>query len=89
MQIVVANIGGFILFYIFAWATGIHMPRSIYFMSATFAMIGVILSRLGLRYVYYRINKEERKGRGIPVLIVGAGDAGHLILSDIQQREKT
>ena len=88
LQIVVANIGGFILFYIFAWATAINMPRSIYFMSATFAMIGVILSRLGLRYVYYRINKEERKGRGIPVLIVGAGDAGHLILSDIQQREK-
>lgn len=88
LQIVAANIGGFILFYIYAWIADLHLPRSIFFLTAGFATIFVIISRLSLRYIYYRINQEERSGRGIPVLIVGAGDAGHLILLDIQQRDK-
>lgn len=77
MQIVVANVGGFLLFGVYAWATALNMPRSIYFLTLGFATIFVISSRLSLRYIYYRINKEERNGKGIPVLIVGAGDAGH------------
>ena len=88
VQIVAANVGGFLLFGVYAWATALNMPRSIYFLTLGFATIFVISSRLSLRYIYYRINKEERNGKGIPVLIVGAGDAGHLILLDIQQRDK-
>jgi FlaA1/EpsC-like NDP-sugar epimerase len=88
VQIVAANVGGFLLFGVYAWSVHLNLPRSVYYLAMGFATIFTLLSRLALHYIYYRINQEERSGKGIPVLIVGAGDAGHLILLDIQQRDK-
>lgn len=88
VHVVAANLLGSALFGVYAVAIELGLPRSIYVLAALLATVGVIISRLALRYAYYRINKEEHKGRGIKVLIIGAGDAGHLILQDIQQRDK-
>jgi FlaA1/EpsC-like NDP-sugar epimerase len=89
VQIVVANVGGFLLFGVYAWVRASeHAPQHVLLAMGFCDHLHVILSRLALHYIYYRINKEERSGKGIPVLIVGAGDAGHLILLDIQQRDK-
>lgn len=84
MHIILANLGGFFLFMFYAWAINLSLPRSIYPLTMFMATLLVAISRLSLRYIYYTINKQEKEGQPVSVLIVGAGEAGSLLLQDIQ-----
>ena len=86
--VVAANVGGLLFFLAYAVLVNLNLPRSIYIMTFFFATSGVVASRLGLRYVYRRVKREDRMGENKEVLIIGAGDAGHIIMQDIQNRDK-
>jgi len=85
---VAANVAGLLLFLGYAKLIDLGLPRSIYVMSFFFATFGVVASRMGLRLVYRVVTREDRRGETKDVLIIGAGDAGHILMQDIQNRDK-
>ena len=66
---------------------GRGMSRGIFvtcFFIDTFFMAA---SRYFVQWASYRVDREDRAGKRLRVLIVGAGDAGNIILRDILQRD--
>ena len=84
-----AATGGAILFYICMQIIGNPLPRSIYIITYLLATGGIGLGRLLLHYAILRFRQCARSDcETIPVLIVGAGDAGAVIAREISQFHK-
>ena len=93
LAIIAANAFGILVSYFFIKVlplpifTGRGMSRGIFvtcFFIDTFFMAA---SRYFVQWASYRVDKEDRAGKRLRVLIVGAGDAGNIILRDILQRD--
>lgn len=63
------------------------MSRSIFVTCFFLDTFFVATSRYFVQWASYRVDKEDRAGKRLRVLIIGAGDAGNIILRDIRQRD--
>lgn len=70
---------------------GLHLltweiPRSYYFLYTIYFLLGTMLSRLSFRIVRGRgpITMKHIEHKEVPVMLIGAGEAGHIILNEIQ-----
>lgn len=64
-----------------------NIPRSIFVMCFFFDTSLIGLSRYFVRWAGYVTEQQDRMGKVLRVLVVGAGDAGNIILRDIRQRD--
>ena len=93
LVIVAANLCGIVASYLVSEILPLtflvkqHIPRSIFVMCFFFDTSLIGISRYVVRWAGYLMEKEDRLGKALRVLIVGAGDAGNIILRDIRQRD--
>ena len=85
--ILLANVCGMLTFYGYAKLMGVDLPRSFYPGTFLVALFLTYASRLLLRYFinhnqYKNAGEKDRKN----VLIVGAGNAGSIMLRDLRQQ---
>lgn len=73
-----------IVMYIYMYAYGLMLPKSIYLLSWFFNIAFIGGSRLVVRIVNYLRQRISRQC--IKVLIIGAGDAGAMIARELKQR---
>ena len=91
--IVGSNISGMVLFVLARWLMGAEMgqaiPRSIVVLACFFNIFFIAASRLFVRWASYQVEKGDKENdtEFKRVLIVGAGDAGNIILRDLRQRD--
>lgn len=85
MAIVGGAVGGTLLFYGYMNIIGAELPRSFFSLTLFFVLAGVCGSRLILRAILRYGNNGKWSVDKIPVLIVGAGDAGHIMLRELNQ----
>ena len=67
---------------------GVYIPRTVFVLIFFLVMAGTGISRLALRFLITLSSREKSEGSPLPVLIVGAGDAGNLMARDITQYHK-
>ena len=67
---------------------GVYIPRTVFVLIFFLVMAGTGISRLALRFLITLSSREKSEGNPLPVLIVGAGDAGNLMARDITQYHK-
>ena len=94
MAIVLANLCGIVLSYMvinnvfqLPYFAKRSMSKGIFVSCFFFDTFLIGASRLFVRWAENNSEREARQGKPIRVLIVGAGDAGNIILRDIRQRE--
>ena len=93
--IVGSNICGLVLFIAFRLLVGtslgsnLEVSRSIMIIACIFNIILISASRLFVRWAEYQVEKGDKENDTVDkrVLIVGAGDAGNIILRDLRQRD--
>ena len=93
--IVGSNLCGMVLFVLMRWAMGsqfdgdLTVPRSIIVLCFFFNIAFISASRLIVRWAEYQVEKGDKENdtEDKRVLIVGAGDAGNIILRDLRQRD--
>lgn len=71
----------------FNFLTELNIARSIYVLFFFFNVSLICASRFIVRWAEHRVDREDRLERIRRVLVVGAGDAGNIILRDIRQRD--
>ena len=64
---------------------GVYIPRTLYVLIFFIVLAGTGISRLSLRFLITLSSRENKTSEAIPVLIIGAGDAGNLMARDIKQ----
>ncbi len=64
---------------------GVYIPRTLYVLIFFIILAGTGISRLALRFLITLSSRESKTSDAIPVLIIGAGDAGNLMARDIKQ----
>ena len=64
---------------------GVYIPRTLYVLIFFIVLAGTGISRLALRFLITLSSRENKTSEAIPVLIIGAGDAGNLMARDIKQ----
>lgn len=64
---------------------GVYIPRTLYVLMFFLVLAGTGVSRLFLRFLITISSRESKTSEAIPVLIIGAGDAGNLMARDIKQ----
>ncbi|MHC1714461.1 MAG: polysaccharide biosynthesis protein [Acidaminococcaceae bacterium] len=64
---------------------GVYIPRTLYVLIFFMVLAGTGISRLSLRFLITLSSRENKTSDAIPVLIIGAGDAGNLMARDIKQ----
>lgn len=76
-----------VIFFLIHWTALPPLPRSIPFLDLFFTLVVVAGPRFGLRWLYgvLRRNAGVAQGTLRRVLIVGAGEAGNLILREIER----
>ncbi|MBQ9573524.1 MAG: polysaccharide biosynthesis protein [Acidaminococcaceae bacterium] len=69
--------------------SGSVIPRSVLILTLFFNIFLVAASRLFVRWAEYQVEKTDKENDTVfkRVLIVGAGDAGNIILRDLRQRD--
>lgn len=69
---------------------GVLMPRSLLVLCLFFNIAFIAASRLFVRWAEYQSEKRDKENDTVfkRVLIIGAGDAGNIILRDLRQRDK-
>lgn len=88
IAIVMANIAASIAWYFISLYIGAVLPRSLYVFTGLLLIFFVGGSRLSLRFYSYVMNKpkyrqiQRKKNK---VLIIGAGDAGAMLLREIER----
>lgn len=93
VAIVAANVCGILVSYLVIKVLPIQllssqgMSRSIFVTCFFLDTFFVAASRYFVQWASYRVDKEDRAGKRLRVLIIGAGDAGNIILRDIRQRD--
>ena len=88
VAIVSANIVSAVLWYVISVYIGFVLPRSLYIFTALILILLIGGSRLSLRVYSCFSDKSKYKFKSIKkdkVLIVGAGDAGALLLRELNQ----
>lgn len=93
--IVGSNLCGMILFVLLRWAMGsqfsgdLAIPRSMIVLCFFFNICIIAGTRLFMRWASYQVEKGDKENDTVDkrVLIVGAGDAGNVILRDLRQRD--
>ena len=83
LSVVLANVFGTGMFVMVMSISGINVPRSIYFLTFFLATAGVLVNRGILHHVLNMPDNQEISVTKLRVLLVGAGDAGNLILEDL------
>ena len=74
--------------YFFAPVEGIRLPRGVFFMDWLLLLAFVAGTRLLARTVFERPAPGRLVARGKEVIVVGAGDAGQLILKEMQRSRR-
>ena len=93
LVIVTANLCGIVASYLVSTMLPLdflvksNVPRSIFVMCFFFDTSLIGLSRYFVRWAGYLVEKEDRMGKTLRVLVIGAGDAGNIIVRDIRQRD--
>ena len=93
LAIIAANVCGILASYLVIKVLPLQllssrgMSRSIFVTCFFIDTFLVAASRYFVQWASYRVDREDRSGKRLRVLIVGAGDAGNIILRDIQQRD--
>lgn len=93
VAIVAANVCGILVSYLVIKVLPVQllssrgMSRSIFVTCFFLDTFFVAASRYFVQWASYRVDKEDRAGKRLRVLIIGAGDAGNIILRDIRQRD--
>ncbi len=93
VAIVAANVCGILASYLVIKVLPVQllssrgMSRSIFVTCFFLDTFFVSASRYFVQWASYRVDKEDRTGKRLRVLIIGAGDAGNIILRDIRQRD--
>jgi len=64
---------------------GVYIPRTLYVLIFFIVLAGTGISRLALRFLITLSSRENKTSEAMPVLIIGAGDAGNLMARDIKQ----
>ena len=88
VAIVIACALGSTVWYLSSAAIGSVLPRLLYIMTGILLMLFIGGSRLALRMYSYVMNKpkyKEQQRKKNKVLIIGAGDAGALLLREIER----
>ena len=69
---------------------GVILPRSLLVLCMFFNIVLIAGSRLFVRWAEYQTEKGDKENDTVfkRVLIVGAGDAGNIILRDLRQRDR-
>ena len=81
-----ASLCGTALFYIgHNFFDGDYIPRTVFVLIFFLVLAGTGISRLALRFLITMAEADKKNGDAIPVLIIGAGDAGNLMARDIKQ----
>ncbi len=65
------------------YVLGYSVPRSYYFMYASVLLMATIISRFGYRFVRELRHKNSNRKNGTQVMIIGAGEAGNVIIKEI------
>ena len=92
-SIVAANLCGIVVSYLVSTLLPLgflvksNIPRSIFVMCFFFDTSLIGISRYFVRWAGYVTEQQDRMGKALRVLVVGAGDAGNIILRDIRQRD--
>ena len=93
VAIVAANLCGILVSYLVIKVLPVQllssrgMSRSIFVTSFFLDTFFVAASRYFVQWASYRVDKEDRTRKRLRVLLIGAGDAGNIILRDIRQRD--
>lgn len=87
MLIVVAVSAGVAGTYFFSYYFGLMLPRSVYVIHWFMLLLLVGASRISLRLLYNMLQKARKGGETRNVLIVGAGDAGVLVASELKKHQ--
>ena len=93
VAIVAANLCGILASYLVIKVLPVQllssrgMSRSIFVTCFFLDTFFVAASRYFVQWASYQVDKEDRTGKRLRVLIIGAGDAGNIILRDIRQRD--
>lgn len=86
LAVAAATVGGTLTFYLgHIFFDGVYIPRTVFILIFFLITAGTGLSRLALRIVITKATQENQESEKIPVLIIGAGDAGNLVARDILQ----
>ncbi|MDQ1300561.1 MAG: hypothetical protein QG637_479, partial [Chloroflexota bacterium] len=90
VTIAVVAVGALSLAAVRLWPGGLSLPRSIPFIFLLLALVATAGPRFFLRFtarslLFRRVNGKESRIRPQPVLIMGAGDAGAMIVRELQQ----
>lgn len=96
LSIVGANFCAMVCYVLLRWGIGFRVvsdariPRSVIVMCFFFNMAFIAASRLFVRWAEYQVEKGDKENDTVfkRVLIVGAGDAGNVILRDLRQRDR-
>ena len=80
-----AVLGGTAAFYAGCIFYSVYIPRTLYVLIFFMVLAGTGISRLALRFLITLSSRENKTSEAIPVLIIGAGDAGNLMARDIKQ----
>lgn len=65
------------------YALDYSVPRSYYFMYASALLMATAISRFGYRFVRELRHKNSNRKNGTQVMIIGAGEAGNVIIKEI------
>lgn len=84
MAVIAAMTYGTVLFYIVCIAAGVSLPRSYFFIAYILSIGALGLERLLLHYIILVTDREHvDKTDKVPVLLIGAGDAGAIVAKEI------
>ena len=92
MRVVGANLITMIFHIVLTVAFYVRMPISYYIIGAGFQFIFTFAIRFSYRYYLMRIDSAARRSKYenvINVMLIGAGEAGQLILRDLQKNDHT
>ena len=86
LSVTSATICGTVVFYVgHTFFGSAYIPLTILILMFFLILAGTGFSRLALRFLITLSSREKNESAAIPVLIVGAGDAGNLMARDIKQ----
>lgn len=87
-NMVVSVCFGYLLSLAVGMATGVHLPRSVYFLLLVFLLMTQVGMRCFLRFYETFIRRYRHFDSQARIMIIGAGDAGQALIREIHSSEK-